>query len=198
MDNIIYYITIPIAIYLVGFGIAKLLSIWSPKGPGFKFFRIKAGKHRARPMFYPTFRKKDFRVEFEIDESCHYNHPDYSIQDVTQINKIYGLSYCILPRIRIREGKIKFYSPHHWNSSRVGFSSGPNNDFFIYSYGYNKGVRTEDFCTIVNPNEKTRVSSDWLISGHNRKSLFGYHLWPFVGGLNPAKRDCLIKVKVIE
>ncbi len=199
MDNILIIISIPIASFFVIWLALKFFKMWSPKGPGFKFFLIKEGRHRARPMFYPTFRKKRFDVEFEINQSCYYHYAIDSDQDVEQVNKIYGLSYCLLPRIRIRDGKLKFYAGHHWNSVRIGFNSTSVGMIQLYSYKYIKGIRSITHLGVLDLNKLRAIDcNDYTVLDHPAKPLFGYHLWPYIGGVNPAKRDCLIKVKVLE
>jgi len=189
---IISWITVLSCLFFTVVALINLAKTWSAKG-FIKISDIPKGEHRDKIRLYPTLLKKDFKVEFKIGLNAWANPNTYQGD---QINKIYGLSHCILPRVRIIDREIRIFTPHHWNSTRIGFNSSQvEGVYHLYLYKYRKGVRISEFMYEFNGNEVQRFESNHF---GLKKSFLGYHLWPYIGGVLPAHRNTIINVNVLN
>lgn len=185
---------------LIGFIFAYFVvyRMWKPSNKvGHFVFNFKKGRHRVRPFIYPIFfGNRDILCDFKIDQSLWVGLNE-DIWASEQKNKIYGKSFCILPRVRIREGKIKFFLPHHWESLRVVFSSGKYKTFNIYYYQYHKGELTTARIGNVN-SDKFKTIIERYLPIQKKPLLAGYHLGPYIGGKKPALKGGKVMLKVFK
>lgn len=117
---------------------------------------INKGKHYPKRIRWPIFVnfKDYFRIELKVrfDPNCVYN---FGNEDNHDKNKLFGLSFTLLPRIRhkdwIRGGDVRIWfrlgnyiviKPHHWNSVRFGWNVSPNmSQLLLTPYIFRNGKR---------------------------------------------------------
>ena len=161
-------------------------------------FRIPAGRHRARPLrFGIWWRKNSFAWVVKFDESCRY---DLGNPDQYDINKLIGIGY--LPG-------------HHKDSARFGWRYDiKTGQVEIMAYCYANGqrvVKSICFCEIgkeyrlrlqvlamayyFDVYEPSSVKSSGIVTvehSHNKK--FKYRLGTYFGGQAVAVHDMAIEL----
>ena len=165
-------------------------------------FLIKKGKHYCNQFLHKflnllTFKKKlQYIVKF--NSSCAYSLNE---KDQMDINKLFGFSN-------------GFY--HHQDSARFGWSY-LNGKIVLHAYCYNNGKRVnsyicrveledenkltifvEDSCYVFEVEKLKTGSKSKVKIFKEKKFSFGYNLWPFFGGNNPAPHDMSIEMTKIN
>ncbi len=160
-------------------------------------FIIKKGTHYSNET---VFKLKNFfninntlQYQVTFDDSCIYELPK---EDQEDINKLFGFS-------------IGFN--HHKDSARFGWFY-QDNTIHLYAYVYDNGVRrskliknldlnTQYVLTLVDEGDNWVFSVDdgWSVIGNVKipkscKFKWGYKLWPYFGGNNPAPHDITIQM----
>jgi len=157
-------------------------------------FIIKKGTHYSNETvfklknFFNTNNTLQYQVVF--DDSCVYELPK---EDQGDINKLFGFS-------------IGFN--HHKNSARFGWSY-QDGKINLHAYIYDNGVRKSKLIDKLNFNSSylltlTDLGEEWKFSVENGSNItelkmsklhdfeWGYKLWPYFGGNNPAPHDITI------
>tara|TARA_R110000751_G_scaffold298951_2_gene409205 strand:- start:522 stop:1031 length:510 start_codon:yes stop_codon:yes gene_type:complete len=165
-----------------------------------KTFKIPQRKHYSGLHVCPHIGSNIAQKYVTFDKSSIYQ---FRTEDQYDINKLFGLSYGL----------------HHTNSARFGWRSlgkfSTKIEILAYCYVDGKRVESDDdlLVTLVNINEEYRYQliTDYDNYGfvvynnkneivgskfipHNKLPLWGYKLYPYFGGNNPAPHDITIKM----
>ncbi len=160
-------------------------------------FIIKKGTHYSNETVFKlkNFFNNNNTLQYQVtfDDSCIYELPK---EDQEDINKLFGFS-------------IGFN--HHKDSARFGWFY-QDNTIHLYAYVYDNGVRrskliknldlnTQYVLTLVDEGDNWVFSVDdgWSVIGNVKipkscKFKWGYKLWPYFGGNNPAPHDITIQM----
>lgn len=165
-------------------------------------FTIKKGKHFSNQFLYKMYNFFNFKKKVEyivkFPSSCIY---ELNKKDQMDINKLFGFSLGVL---------------HHQNSVRFGWNY-LEGKIILHAYCYEDGKRNNSFITripldqefklgifveenvytFVVENLKTNHKSKVKMYG-KQKFKFGYNLWPYFGGNNPAPHDMSIELTKIN
>jgi hypothetical protein len=163
-------------------------------------FTIKKDKHFSNQFFYKliNFVNTDKTLVFDVTftDSCCYH---LSSEDQTDINKLFEFSHGL----------------HHNNSARFGWSF-LDNKMRLWAYCYNSGQRLATYITSVELNKQYQLyinahetNHEFIVKCDNKikatvkvpkssKIKFGYKLWPYFGGNNPAPHNINIKLVKIN
>jgi len=161
-------------------------------------FRIPSGKHRARPIrFGLWWRKNSFTWVVKFTESCRY---DLGNEDQFDTNKLCGIGY--LPG-------------HHKESARFGWRYWPDMGWVeLSAYCYVKGqrvIKNIAFCEIgkeyrlrlqvlatsyyFDVYEPDQVKAAGIVTvEHFHDKKFKYRLGVFFGGNRPAPKEIKIEL----
>lgn len=184
-------------------------------------FRVNRGEHGFngwRPKWFHT-GKSEFEGVFNFDESCIYNFSDIGDTE-RDINKLFGLSYGILPRFT--SGNL--IPAHHINSIRIGWrpkrSIRGHDHIEIFLYWYENGIRkqksisglpvpdTDYYIRVAIEGNKLEYLvadlqyafdiSDGIVDVDLPTNKWGYMLYPYFGGNAPAPWKMKIKLDNIK
>jgi hypothetical protein len=165
-------------------------------------FTTKQGKHYSNKLLYKLLHwinlKDVLAFQVKFTQTCQYSLPE---EDQKDINKLFGFSTGM----------------HHNNSARFGWCYDPNiRKINLYAYCYIDGKRKSKFITSVEIGQNYQLYIHDLGTSYEfvvdekytpiattkiRKSAkrgFGYKLWPFFGGNNPAPHDIIILMKRLQ
>lgn len=175
---------------------------------------IPKGTHSSLQM--PEFKHNVKFMSFSarLDQS---NVFDLNNSDDQDVNKLFGLSFGLFPSFLpfpslTGKGKYIIAPAHHVNSYRIGWNYlKGTNQFRLYHYWYNKGVRHFKYlCEVAVGKEftinlsfhrgdnliwcdlyigKTKMVSEGVVFNFKDVSKFSYKLFPYFGGNNPAPHD---------
>ena len=164
-------------------------------------FRIPSGKHRARPLrFGIWWRKNSFTWVVKFTDNCRY---DLGNEDQFDTNKLCGIGY--LPG-------------HHHESARFGWRYWPERGWVeLSAYCYVKGQRmikniafceigkeyrirlqvlaTSYYFDIYEPDQVKAAGITTIEHFHSKK--FKYRLGVFFGGNRPAPKEIKIELSKI-
>lgn len=160
-------------------------------------YTIKKGEHYSNHPFRLHWRKTIMNLKFTLMGDCSY---DLLVPDDWAINKLAGWSMC----------------HHHHNSIRCGWRPSPTPGIIsLFFYLYNDGKRTEHLFTNVRILKEYTLEMrltgnrvDFSLAGNGQtaeKSILykkpwltaGYALWPYIGGLLPARWDTHIEMEIL-
>lgn len=169
-----------------------------------KTYIIPAGKHSAKNRLPGLFCGGTMAFNVTFDRSAAFEFKDP--QNALDVSKVYGISESLNP---------------HYNSARFGFAF-VDGKLRLYAYVYCKGTRTiEEICTIktgvtykcflrldVLTNDKyffgvkdyetgNMAGYKALSRGKSTEKMFGYKLFPYVGGDEVVDHDVIIIVQPI-
>lgn len=165
-------------------------------------FTIKKGKHYSDQFFYKMCNFLNFKKKIEyivkFPHSCIY---ELNKEDQMDINKLFGFSIGLW---------------HHQNSVRFGWNY-LDGKIILHAYWYEDGKRNNSFITRVPLDQEFKLSIfieeknytfivENLKNNHKSKVkvyrkenfLFGYSLWPYFGGNNPAPHDISIEMNKVN
>ncbi|MDP2692821.1 MAG: hypothetical protein Q8O88_04245 [bacterium] len=162
-----------------------------------KTYKIKKGKHLSGFRVSPIYNKKVSIYEVIFTKSCIYNLGN---SDQLDVNKLFGISF----------------GYHHTNSARFGWRA-EGDKIQISVYCYKNGKRyMKDMClvdinktysmTITNIGnyyefeikDTTSAFYSYAKISKPKTPKFGYKLWPYFGGNEPAPHDVEILMKKIK
>ena len=165
-------------------------------------FTIKKGKHFGDQFFHKMWNFFNFNKKIEyivkFSDSCVY---ELNKEDQLDINKLFGFSMGLF---------------HHKNSVRFGWNY-LDGKIILHAYCYEEGKRNSSFITRIPLDQDFKLSIfveesvytfvvENLKTNHKskvkmyrkQKFLFGYNLWPYFGGNNPAPHDMSIELTKIN
>jgi hypothetical protein len=156
-------------------------------------FLTKKGSHYCDQYFYRFINllnnKPQLKYLVVFSESCRYT---LNTEDQQDINKLFGFSLGF---------------NHHQDSARFGWFF-KDDVIHLYAYIYDRGVRKFNFIQTVKIGEEHVLTlkdegDNWSFLVDNQTELkmkksskfkWGYKLWPFFGGNNPAPHDINIEL----
>lgn len=160
-------------------------------------YTIKKGEHSSRHGIAAHWGSKPMKVKFTLMGDCSY---DLLVPDDWAINKLCGFSM----------------GYHHWYSVRCGWRpTGTPGIIALFFYLYSAGKRTEHlFANVRIMKEYTLEMSlsggrvNFSLSGNGQtaeKSIAykkpwiraGYRLYPYIGGVLPARWDTHIQLEFL-
>jgi hypothetical protein len=169
-------------------------------------YKIKKGNHsfgwlKHLYLFITGFLWKPTQITYKVrfTNSCRFDTP----KNPDQLNKLFGMSFGILPVY----SKGKWYKPHHWNSIRICWDwCEMDNMINLYIYTYKDAIRVQKYIKSININEEiilcVTINNDVVVGNKQyynsnykfENTFFGYKLYPYIGGKEPAPQDCEIEL----
>ena len=163
-----------------------------------EYYFFKKDSRYSRFRLNIAFGKEHFNLDFKVHSDCWVNM-DYPDEQREQINRIWGIRYSVLPRIRIVNKKLKFISPDKWDSRYIGFSSNiQENSFMLYLVEHEKGEKSIHYIGAFSGDSLITVNTMNLIQTMRKEinPIVSSYMYPRMGKL-PAHRPQAIFLNIL-